>query len=80
MNKNEYSCQILMELEFSQQIFEKYTNIHQPPQSRADVKERVELYLYSASGPSRPLLGRTFALCVCVWERERERASENCMQ
>jgi len=28
-----------------------------PPPSSADVKERVELYLYSPSGPSWPLLG-----------------------
>ena len=28
-----------------------------PPPSIAEVKERVELYLYSSSGPSWPLLG-----------------------
>jgi len=28
-----------------------------PPQSRAEVKERVELYLYSPSGPLWPVLG-----------------------
>jgi hypothetical protein len=28
-----------------------------PPQSRAEVKERVELYLYSPSGPSWTVLG-----------------------
>jgi len=28
-----------------------------PPQSSTEVKERVELYLYSPSGPSWPLLG-----------------------
>ena len=32
------------------------------PLSCSEVKERVELYLYSASGPSRPVLGRTFTL------------------
>ena len=29
-----------------------------PPPSSAEVKERVELYLYSPSGPSWPVLGR----------------------
>ena len=29
-----------------------------PPQSRAEVKERVELYFCSTSGPSLPVLGR----------------------
>jgi hypothetical protein len=56
--------------------------LHQSPQSRADVKERVELYLYSAFGPSRPLLGWTFTylniVCVCVCERERERERTAC--
>jgi len=31
--------------------------IDHPPPSRAEVKERVELYLFSASGPSWPVLG-----------------------
>jgi hypothetical protein len=30
-----------------------------PPPSSAEVKERVELYLYSLYGPSWPVLGRT---------------------
>ena len=28
-----------------------------PPSSSADVKERVDLYLYSTSGPSWPVIG-----------------------
>jgi len=28
-----------------------------PPPTSAKVKERVELYLYSHSGPSRPVIG-----------------------
>jgi len=28
-----------------------------PPPTSAEVKERVELYRYSPSGPSRPVLG-----------------------
>ena len=31
--------------------------IDHPPPSRAEVKERVELYLYSPSGPSWPAVG-----------------------
>jgi hypothetical protein len=33
-----------------------------PPTSSAEVKERVELYLYSPSGPSWPVLGRPLPL------------------
>jgi hypothetical protein len=32
--------------------------VDHPLLSRAEVKERVELYLYSLFGPSRPVLGR----------------------
>jgi hypothetical protein len=34
-------------------------SVNHPPLSSAEVKERVELYLYSPSGPSWPILGRT---------------------
>jgi len=38
-----------------------------PPPSSAKVKERVELYLYSTSGPSWPVLGLTLPLhCGCL--------------
>jgi hypothetical protein len=37
-----------------------------PPSSSAGVKERVELYLYSPSGPSWSLLGRTLFMCVLI--------------
>jgi hypothetical protein len=33
--------------------------VNHPPTSSAEVKERVELYFYSPSGPSWPVLGRT---------------------
>jgi hypothetical protein len=33
--------------------------VDHPPSSSARVKERVELYIYSPSGPSWPVLGRT---------------------
>jgi hypothetical protein len=32
---------------------------HQPP-SGTEVKERVELYLFSSSGPSLPVIGRVY--------------------
>ena len=32
--------------------------VDHPPSSSAEVNERVELYLYSTSGPSWPVLGR----------------------
>jgi hypothetical protein len=32
---------------------------NQPPPSSSEVKGRIELYLYSPSGPSRPVIGRT---------------------
>jgi len=31
--------------------------VDHPPPSSAEVKERVELYLYSPSGPSWPVIG-----------------------
>jgi hypothetical protein len=37
-----------------------------PLPSSAEVKERVELYLYSPSRPSRPVLGWTLPLCRTV--------------
>ena len=39
--------------------------VNHPSPSSADVKERVELYLYSPAGPSWPLLGRTLPLLEC---------------
>jgi hypothetical protein len=42
--------------------------VHHPPPSSAEVKERVELYLYSPSGPSWLVLRRTLPLPVIhVW-------------
>jgi hypothetical protein len=32
-------------------------HVDHPPPSSAEVKERVELYLYSTSGPSWPVIG-----------------------
>jgi len=36
--------------------------VDHPPPSSAEVEGRVEPYLYSTSGPSRPVIGRTLAL------------------
>ena len=36
--------------------------VDHPPPSSAEVKERVELYLYSPSGPSWTVIGRTLPL------------------
>jgi hypothetical protein len=40
--------------------------VDHPPSSTARVKERVELYIYSPSGPSWPVLGRTLPLPIYV--------------
>ena len=39
--------------------------VDQPPPSSPEVKERVELHLYSSSGPSWPVLGWTFTFISC---------------
>ena len=36
--------------------------VNHPPPCSADVKERVDLYIYSPSGPSWPVIGRTLTL------------------
>jgi hypothetical protein len=38
--------------------------VNHPPQSSAEVREGLELYLYSTSGPLWPLLGRTLPLSI----------------
>ena len=38
--------------------------IDHPPTASAEVKERVELYLYSPSGPSWPVLDRTLSFTL----------------
>ena len=39
-------------------------DVDHPPPSSAEVEGRAELYIYSPSGPSWPVLGRTLALLV----------------
>jgi len=54
--------------------------VDHPPPSKAEVKKRVELYLYSPSGPSWPFIGWTLPLplpssllwyksFLCTWYR-----------
>ena len=38
--------------------------VDRPPLSSAEVKERVELYIYSPSGPSWPILGELYRRTV----------------
>jgi hypothetical protein len=40
--------------------------VDHPPPSRAEVKEWVELYLYSPSGPSWPVLGQRLSLPTSI--------------
>jgi hypothetical protein len=39
-----------------------------PPPSSAEVKERVDPYIYSTSGPSWSLLWRTLPFTPCCWK------------
>jgi hypothetical protein len=43
--------------------------VNHPPPSSAEVKERVDLYIYSLSAPSWPVLGRTLPLLASVVNR-----------
>jgi hypothetical protein len=55
---------------------------HPPPPSIAEVKERVELYLYSPSGPLWPVLGRTLTLPLLFTLREEkyiEKVKKRCL-
>jgi len=40
--------------------------VDHPPPSSAEVKERVELYLYSPTGPLLPVLGRNLPLALPI--------------
>jgi len=44
--------------------------VDHPPQPRVEVKERVELYLYSPSGSSWPVLGWTLTLPLLLRLRD----------
>jgi len=39
--------------------------VDHPPQSSAEVEEKLGLYIYSPSGPSWPVLGRNLLLLLC---------------
>jgi hypothetical protein len=45
-----------------------YKLVDHPPSSSAEVKERVQLYLYSPSGPLWPVIGITLPL-PCLYSR-----------
>ena len=48
-----------------------------PPPSSADVKERIELYLYSTSGPSWAVLGWTLLYCRVTLQSVRDMETLN---
>jgi len=48
---------------FPREVKRPGCGIDHPPPYSAEVKERVELYLYSTSGPSWPVTGWT----LCMW-------------
>ena len=62
MQSNPYSCQVLIKLGFSRQIFEKYSNIifHENPWRRADGKTDMEklivAFRYCANAPENVAL------------------------
>ena len=41
--------------------------VNRPPPSNAEIKERVELYLYSPSGHSWPVIRRTLPLYIYIY-------------
>jgi hypothetical protein len=41
--------------------------VDHPPTSGVEVKERLELYLYSPSGPSWHVVGVTFTFTYTMW-------------
>jgi len=43
-------------------------DVDHPPRSSAEVKERVELYLYSPAGPSWPVLGWSLPCSSIDWQ------------
>jgi hypothetical protein len=49
--------------------------LYHPPPTSAEVKERVELYLYSPSGLSWPVLGKTLYLYLLLSARERKKSN-----
>ena len=51
---------------FLQRVKRQGRGVEHPPTSSDEVKESVELYLYSPSGPSWPVLGWTHFLFLCT--------------
>jgi hypothetical protein len=40
--------------------------LYRPPSSSAEVKERVEIYFYSPSGPSWLVTGEIYLIQICI--------------
>ena len=55
---------------FSRGVKQLGRGVDHLPQSSAEVKERVELYLYSPSQPSWPVV--TWTLCLCLYPSHLE--------
>jgi len=55
--------------------------VDHPSSTSAEVKERVELYLYSLSGPSWPVLGRilNFKICCYIWHYHGDGYENYCL-
>jgi hypothetical protein len=49
---------------------------HHPHASSAEVQERVEIYLYSPSGRSWPVLGRNWPFCTFTWGQGKRHHSD----
>ena len=47
--------------------------VNHPPPSNAETKERVELYIYYPSGPSRHVIGRTLPLPTLIFKNSFRR-------
>jgi hypothetical protein len=53
--------------------------VDHPPPSSAEVKERVDLYLYSPSGPSWPVIGLTLPFTTLMLTKWRWYCKRKCL-
>jgi hypothetical protein len=51
--------------------------VNHPPSSSTEVKERVELYMYSISGLSWPVMGRSLPLVLYIYNKYSEHRFAN---
>ena len=54
--------------------------VDHPPISSAEVEGRVELYHYSPSGPSWPVLGRTLSLPLPMYAKMEFKNTKQCVR